>query len=176
MRSRLESAPIWVFGPVSGVLFGLAMTVWPSGRDGDASWTERVIVGVLAGAAFGVVMGRFLRRGFGMSRDELAALPIEQRRAVLRAAVRGPAPADPAVRAAALRRVSRTHELLRRRPRFSVAVSLIALVVYAVQAVTRSPWWWLAFAMFCGFLALRVTARRRIERRMVTLSTPSTAS
>jgi len=166
----VAGAPIWTLGLLSGVLFGAAMTVWTALQDGDVSWAVLIVLGVLSGAGFGIGMGWFLRRELGEFRDELAGLPLDQRRAVLRSTARGPAPADPAVRAAALRQAQRSRELLERRSRFNLIVFTVGVVGYALLALTQSPWWWLAFAMFAGFLTVQLAMRRRIDRRIDVLS------
>jgi hypothetical protein len=174
VRSRLAAVSTWAWGLISGLLFGTGMTVWFSLQEGDVPWIVRIVLGVLAGAMFGTAMGVYFRREFGAARDELAALPLGQRRAVLRSAVRGPAPTDPAVRAAALRRVERTRNLLQRRSRFNLIFFTVALVGYALLALWQSPWWWVAFALFAVQLAGQLAMRHRLDRRISVLSTPPT--
>lgn len=171
MRTRLAAAPPWVLGLISGSLFGAAMTLWASRQDGDVSWTVLIVLGVLAGGQFGVGMGVFLGPAIGGLQEEMRALPEEQRRAVLRSATRGPAPADPVVREAALRRARRNGDL-QQRPRFRLTFFTLASIGYALLAITQSPWWWVAFAMFTALLAGQLVVPRRIARRIAVLSDP----
>jgi MFS family permease len=163
---------MWVYGLVSGLLFGTAMTGFSALRDDGGSWRLRIVLGVLAGILFGVGMSVFMRRDFGASRDELVALTVEQRRAVLRAAGRGPAPSDPEIRAVALRQAQRGLDLLRRRRLSSLVVFGLALVLEASLALTSSPWWWFAVAMFAAAVAAQFILPRRLERRIGILSAP----
>ena len=177
MEAYLIAAPVWVRSVVLGVFFGVAMAVVPFGGGGD--WAGRGVVGVVGvvgGIFFGFFMDRFIKRDLGASDAELRDLPIAQRRAAMRAAWRGPAPTDPAVRAAALHNAENTRDVTDRRWRLTTmvfVVFVVFLVVYTVMALTRSPWWWLAFAMFAGLLALHLTSRRRVERRIGVLSGPT---
>ena len=176
LRAYLATAPVWVQSVFMGVFFGVSMTLWPAGSGG--SWIGRILGGVVGGALFGFFMGRFVKREFGAIRSELADLPPDQRRAAMRAAGRGPAPADPVVREAALQCAKHRRDLVERRWRFNNTVFAVALALYAVMALTRSPWWWAAFAMFAAFLVGQLRSPHRVERRIAVLSdgTPAAAA
>lgn len=169
VRAYLATAPVWVQSVIAGVLFGGCMTIWQAFR-GNGSWPLWILLGVLAGVFFGAFIGRMIKRDFGGSRTELAALPLDQRRAAMRAAARGPAPADAKVRRAALRQAEAARRLLQRRWRFNLVVFSVAVVGYAALALTTTPWWWAAFAMFAALLAGQFASRRRLDRRIAVLA------
>lgn len=174
MRAYLVALPMWVMSAVSGVLFGAVMTVYSIVRDDDLPLAFLVGMGVLVGIAFGISIQLVLGRDFDQGRAELAALPIEQRRAAIRAVSRGPAPADPTVRKAALNQVLRTRDLYRRRARFNLTVFGAFLVLEVVLAI-RNPWYWAAVALFAGFFVAQLVLPRRLERRAAVLSSPAQA-
>ncbi len=169
IRAYLVTAPDWVRGLVAGLLFGAVMTVGPW-SDYHNGWAPRIIIGVIEGAIFGVLMGLHAKRRFGAIRSELASLPFDQRKTAMRAAVRGPAPAEPATRAAALHYVEHRRELTKRQWWSGIAVYGVALVAAAVLALTDSPWWWISCAFFAPLLIGLLLSPRRFRSRIAVLS------
>jgi hypothetical protein len=170
MRAYLAGVPTWVSSVISGVLFGAAMTVYSVVRDGSLPWAYLTVMGALVGAAFGITLHLLVGRELGASRAELAALPLDQRREALRAMGRHPVPTDPTVRRVALNQALATRDLYRRRTRFTLATFGVFLLLEAFLAITSSPWYWAAVALFAVMAAAQVVLPRRLDRRIALLS------
>jgi hypothetical protein len=102
MRAYLLTAPRWVLCLLYGLPFGAIMSIgilW----DNSSGALQVILFGLVVGLLYGAgatFMNEKPRREVGALIGEV---PREQFGAVFRAARRGPAPADPEVRAAALR-------------------------------------------------------------------------
>jgi hypothetical protein len=172
VRAFLAERPTWVVWILTGAAFGVAMSVClPFVLHGD--WVFRVITGVVLGALggvlFGFLMSRIFTRDIAAARAVLDELPVEQRTAAIRAAARGPAPADPVIRRAALRQAENSRDSINRWWRFNTAVYGGGTVLYAALALTVSWWWWFLFALFASLLVVTLTSRRRVDRRIAVL-------
>jgi hypothetical protein len=165
-QPRLLNAPWWVLALVTGVPFGLVMGVFVAVRDGDPLLAA--YMGAVAGTFFGLAMGVVLARQNRRARAALTVAP-GQELAVLRAAGKGPAPADPAVREAALRLVIDQRRQLARWRIPSLVLFGAFAVLDAVVAITGNPWLWLGVALFVGLAALPLVTARRVERRIAVL-------
>jgi hypothetical protein len=173
-RAYVLTAPDSVRAVITGLIFGAFMTIAPwSGSHGG--WTERILLGVVEGAVFGVYMAWSYKRDFDANRVELRALPPDQRRTAVRAVTRDPVPSDSATRAAALHYAQQSLELTKRRWRMGVIVYFAMLAISAVLALTGSPWWWLGFAFVAGLLVKFLQSPRRLEQRVAALSGGTTA-
>lgn len=173
MRRFLIQAPWWVLSVVTGVPFGVAMVVMshvllPSVGHPTRSLPliANVILGMLAGVVFGAVMGPLAARLNRRTRSVLGPLPAEDFAVVLRAAARGPVPADPRLRRAAGRLAQlRLDELNRNRAGTSAVFSLGFLMeVYA--AVVTSAWFWLGALVCASVIAGQLWFPRRLRRRI----------
>jgi hypothetical protein len=111
MRVSVEKSPAWVICLLTGVPFGAAMGTY-SKIDGS-SLKFAVIGGVLIGFLFGTTMAFTLRRQRKLLVRAVGpdTSPVD-RRAAGRALRRGPVPADPEVRAAAIRLARHQLDLL----------------------------------------------------------------
>jgi Flp pilus assembly protein TadB len=167
----LLRAPWWVLSLVTGGLFGVNMALFGALFQ-EERWPVAVVGGVLAGVLFGAVMGPLLARQNRRWRDSVGTSSTDDLRRARRAARGGPVPTDPEQRALAHRLVTTQLGELRRRRRLSVTVFSVFLVLEAVMAVTRSPWFWLAAAFFAAMLALVLAYPRRLERRAAELAPP----
>lgn len=169
MRERLLHAPAWVLGLLNGSLFGLFWTAFTRYSDGD-SWTSALVQGALMGLFFGAVMGRLQHRQQQGVRDVAGRSPEGLSRRVRRAAVRGPVPAEPAVREAArglaLAQLVQLDRQRRWAPTFFVLVGLLS----AYLAMTDSPWWWLAVVAWAVAAVGHPWLRSRLRRRTALLS------
>lgn len=173
MRRFLIQAPWWVISVVTGVPFGVAMVVGFHVLLPSAGPTARslplianVILGVIAGAVFGAVMGPLAARRNRQARSVLGPLPAEDFAVVLRAAARGPVPADPRLRRAAGRLAQlRLDELNRNWARTS-AVFLLGLLLEVYAAVVMSAWFWLGALVAASAIVGQLWFPRRLRRRI----------
>jgi hypothetical protein len=170
MRDRLLSLPIWalflVIGvPCFAVMFAIELIV---GDDLQWSLISAALFGVLAGAAttFGFKLsGRMEKSAFGDA-------SVDVRREARRAVRTGPVPADPAVRAAALRLAEFSlQRLLRTRPVLIVCAAVV--VVGTAVTALDSPWSLLLLAIYAPAIAGMVfLTPRRLRARIALLSEP----
>lgn len=161
-------SPWWVQGLVSGLLFGIGMTVISGVRDGG--WVSAAVGGAVGGTFFGLVMGVTMSKINRCMFGGLEGLSRTEVRTVLRASSRGPAPADPRLREAARALVHRQHDEMVRTWRRSIVTFVVALVLYVALALVQSSWWWLAAVVFLGFLIWLLTTPERLRRRLSVLS------
>ena len=141
----------------------------------DSSWTEATVVRGLHGVLFGLVMGVIVAR---QNRGVRAAAGSEDPEFVVRAAkaaVRGPAPDDPALREAARRIAVHRAGLIRRYRRWAVPFLLILMTLLIGLAVFSGrilPG--LVAAGLVGLLAVPLLLLpRHAERRAARLRDPS---
>lgn len=138
-------------------------------RPWSVSLVVGLVVAVVVGGWIGVVVAVGERsRGVPL---ELRALSPEQRLAALRALRRGPAPADPAARAAAVNLMGRSLYQDRERRRVTV-VCLGAAAVLALSAAAladTSVVGLLAAGMSLVALVLALLEPRRLRRRLAVL-------
>ena len=173
LRGAFLRAPWWVLSAIAGVIFGIGqfLTNLGEGRSTGASATGALIAGLI----FGLIMGPFSAR---QHRRFLAAqgdVPRESQREVRRAVMRGPAPSDPEVRAAAARVVAlQLTQLHRLWWGVILWVALVALALWL--AVSESPWWLLCGSVSGGFLAYELWLPRHLQQRerLLASSRPST--
>lgn len=98
LRDWWATAPLWVHSVLAGALVGVGDAVLIVR---DTGWMGRTVWGVVAGAVVAVITYLSSRGRFDATRTDLADLPPSQHGTAVRAARRGPVPADPAVRAVA---------------------------------------------------------------------------
>ena len=169
MRTWLLTAPRWVHQVTSGVLFAVVWTAIWLVEDDDAPWAA-LVGGVVAGALFGLLMGAWSHRTAQGTRAAIGELTPRERRAAARASWRGDVPADPGVRAAAVRMVDHQLALYLPLRAFTLVVGAVFLAGYVLAALISSPWWWLAAAFWAGMLALSLLAPSRLRRRRALLT------
>jgi hypothetical protein len=115
---------------------------------------------------FGLIMGRLLYRQFAALRHAMGPGSREALQTTARGAWRGPLPEDPAAREAALRLARYQLGELRRRRTVTYAVFAVALALETWLALTSSPWFWLAVAMFGLSLVVSLAFPRVLRRRI----------
>jgi hypothetical protein len=167
VRGSLLRAPTWVLSLVMGTTFGLAMFAV---QLLEGSTAPAAAAGAcLGGVFFGLVMGPFSRRMNNRFREATAGLPAAQQRAVRRAVMRGPVPADPLVRRSAAGVIA--HQLaLYRRMRWTPVLYLAFIASSLWLAASDSGWYALVALLFAGFGALHLWTPRHLERRRRLLS------
>jgi len=157
------TAPRWAHCIAAGALFGAIWTVL-SRLQGEP-WAASLGGGVFGAVFFGLFFGWWLHRQIARTRELLAQTPGVDPRVVSRAARRGSVPDDPGVRTAALALVEQQQAVLRRQRVLQRVMWPVMIALGAHQAVSSSPWWWLAVALFVFFLVLGLVEPRRLDRR-----------
>lgn len=154
-----------VFGVITGI-----------GNPDD--WPFRVGLGLVTGLLLGVMMAFTVRNWQRRLAPAVEGLSPEARKAAYRAARRGPAPAEPEVRAAALEIAER--QLARvRKARIWLVIATVCVVLSAVlttlDALTSGnddgqPWWrlWPA-VLVSGVLGAQLFQPRQLRRRIAVL-------
>src|SRR3954454_2835079 len=137
MRTHLAKPPRWVLAVITGFPFGITMGIFTK-IDGPTSWTESVVGGLVIGVVFGVAMAFSLDKRLCTMDAAVGDLPTGKRKAAHRAADRGPLPADPEIRAAALRIAMNKLDLLRPKKLFIVAAMVLLLTSTVGLVVTES--------------------------------------
>ena len=164
VRTWLLTAPRWVHRVVSGGLFAVFMTVFFGVQD-DSSWVTALIGGVVSGVVFGLIMGSWSHRTARGTHAVIGALTPGERRRAARASWRGPVPAEPAVRDAAVRMIDHQLTLYLPLRALTLVVGVLMLALYVAVALTSSPWWWAVAALWAGMITLSLLAPRRLRQR-----------
>jgi uncharacterized membrane protein YraQ (UPF0718 family) len=170
MRTYLLTAPRWAVGLYSGLFFGIGIAVVTRSFDQPTSWLVAAVTGVVTGVLIGAVMAFTI----GVQRRDLRAaagdLPAAQLLDAYRAAVRGPIPADPQVRAAAARVAQRLIHAVRQTWILSSALAIL-LVVGAVMNTTTGEYGLAAMLAAAALAnATEVYQLKRLRRRVERLS------
>ena len=124
---------------------------------------------VVQGVFFGLLMGLFLARTNNRTRAAVGGMPINREAAVYRAAAKGPVPEDPQVRAAASRLVAHQLDQSQRNIKWTIVVFTTFLILSTWLAVSSSPWWWSAVALWCAFIGWSIWLPSRLRRRLTVL-------
>lgn len=136
MRAAKSDPPRWLTAVLTGVPFGVALGLWVK-LDGG-SWLGAGFI-ALSGIPFGLCMASW---SANWKHDLDAAegdLPPAQLQEARRAATRGPVPADPAVRKAAIRIAAAQLPPVRQR-RLMVLAGGVMVVCAAGAAADGSLW------------------------------------
>ncbi|WP_328333494.1 hypothetical protein OHA70_16710 [Kribbella sp. NBC_00382] len=169
MRVSVEKTPAWVICVVTGVPFGAAMG-FISRSDGD-SLRGAAISGAVVGLAFGIAMAFTLRRQLQhLVRAVGPDTSRVDRRAAGRALRRGPVPADPNVRAAAIRLARHQLELLGRWRLRSVIIWSLLLAISIVGIFDGSRWRIALVALYLFLLGYQVIRPRMLRSRLEELT------
>lgn len=138
MRNFLVSAPGWLYAVVTGMLFGIPM-IFVFGI-GDGRTVFAIAYGVVSGILFGAGMAFATRKQRHEARVATASVPEANRSAAHRAVWRGPAPADPTIRAAALRLAEQQLRSTLRSRTAGVIIFTLGLGL-AIANLFREPDW-----------------------------------
>jgi hypothetical protein len=175
MRMSPQDLPSWAVGTLSGILYGVLFAL-AARYLMELRWTGALIVGGIQAPLFGAAMGFVSRQMKHLvaptaGGDELTR---KQRGIALRAAQRGPIPADPAVRAAAAEYARRHLDQAEKRwHRILIAFGAFFLLVSFVVGVFDDdrPWWRallpLCGAAVCSYLLFQP---RHLRRRITALT------
>ena len=170
VRRRPGGRPWWQTALLAGVPFGILMGLSAGWR--GVGWPWAVADGAVGTVLFGVLMATTLDRLQQRVLTGTGDLTPDELGTALRAARRGPAPAEPRLREAVRTLAQHQHEEQLRARRLGLVVFPVMVVGYLVLALTASPWWWLAAAGALALVVLTVTAPARSRRRLVTLGGP----
>jgi uncharacterized membrane protein (UPF0136 family) len=159
----MEKVPAWATCLLIGIPFGAAM--------GTYSWVDgtspkyAVISGAITGLIFGIAMTLFLRRQNAQLLQAVGDLPPPLRRAANRA-MRGAVPADPEVRAAAIRMAKYRLSVMRRWRTASLIIWGLLLALAVITLLNGSLWRLVLVALFLLFLVFQFTEPRRLRARI----------
>jgi hypothetical protein len=168
VRDRLLQAPWWVLSLVIGGTYGGVLALFGRFRDGE-SWGAALAGGLVSGGIFGAGMGPCVRWQNKRLLAAVGSVPGHVRRAATRTAWRGPVPADPELRAAALRIIDHQLAEWQRRRTFLVGTYAVFTGLCVVLALTSSASWWLAALGFGGMLGVSVLMPGWLRRRRTLL-------
>ncbi|MFI5706661.1 hypothetical protein [Kribbella sp. NPDC051620] len=178
MRDRLHALPVWLFLLLNWVsvtvLLFIALTIQFAVRpvDLDPSATWKLLIAAVSGLLIAAPLTWSLKQRWRLQDRAMGDAPVDVRRAAAKAAWKGPVPADPEVRAAALR-LAEEHLAKTRKARVLVFVGVGLVLISAVaSAVTGSPWRLLFVALYVPLLVTVLRAPGRLRRRIAQLSEP----
>jgi hypothetical protein len=169
MRRLWLKAPWWLWVLIWPPCIAVAMTIlwhqapWSPPRPG---WTFSAIMGVVFGVVAGSTAGWWHAQWERQDRAILRLLPTEDRPVALRAAVRGPIPADPEIRRVVRQLIN--HRLTR--PKYKKGQWKERLwFVLTLCIVYISPgfsWFWLTVAAISAYLTVHdIIKVRRLRQR-----------
>ncbi len=177
MIERLRNGPWWVLAIVGGLLFFVGqLPVVVLVADGGNPLVS-VLAALVGSALFGVFLGIFtvrLRRRFEPHLEGPDGQPLThaQKKALGRAALRGPLPTDPSQRRAAAGVARVNLDLLRRQRWYAVPGYGLFTVLAVYLAATHTPWYALTVPLFAGLLVYWLWTYRQVRRRLPLLEGP----
>ncbi|TCM42767.1 hypothetical protein [Kribbella sp. VKM Ac-2568] len=139
VRSYLANLPRWALALATGLPFGIAIAVTLK-IAGPEGWTAAAVGGLIGAVAFGLPVAFAIDMRRRMVRAAIGDLPADKSKAARRAVDRGPIPADPETRAAALRLAAEQLHRFRRVHKLTVALGVLLLISGVGQVVTTSAW------------------------------------
>lgn len=156
-----------------GVPFGVLMGLFGAYRHGHDA-VDGLVTGIFSGVLFGLAMSWLTARQQA-ARDRrtapfTAGLTAQGRTLAMRASHRGPVPDDPAIRAAAAALARDQLEQTTSQRGRNLAGLAAFTVLELVQALTSSPWFWLAVLLFAGFFVALLRQPRALHRRLSRLN------
>lgn len=129
-------------------------------------WTDALIEGVLAGSVYGVIMAFVVHRRYGRYREAIGGVRQRDVRRAAREARRGKVPEDPEARRAAYRLLDLQLGELRRQRKWAPVFFVLLLALSVFLAVSQSAWWWCITPVWLGFAAMYFVYPHRLEPRL----------
>ncbi|TDU83396.1 hypothetical protein EV138_5860 [Kribbella voronezhensis] len=171
MRNRLISLPTWALFPVTAVPW--TAVLFAVGLIDGGSWREALLPAATVGVIVGLGTAMALKYRWRTEQHALGPIPAEDRRTAMRAARKGPAPADPEVRAAALRLAQRQLQEVRRRyPLLAIAGAVYA-AADLIGVFVYSHWYLLIPAVLVVPMAISLARTpKQLRARIALLSEP----
>ena len=173
MRAYLSDPRRSVQALIAGVPFGIAMGL--SAKLGGAGWAGAGFIAT-SGIPFGLIMGPWASRWRRERAQAEAGLATDKLRAARRAASRGPVPADPEVREAAIRIASHQLANILRHRIFRMLLGGVMLLATVGAAAAGSLWALVYGLAAAGSLYFHGYWPRQLKRRIELLSAPDTPS
>ncbi|MEV6411368.1 hypothetical protein [Kribbella sp. NPDC051718] len=171
MRERLGRIPTWALVPLMGVPVGAAMGISVT-KDGGSTGSA-MLSGILLGLFFGLAMTFALNRQRPLVRQALGTNTSPAlRRAAIRAVRWGPVPADPEVRAAAIRLAEYQLNLLRGQRRVLLIVwpLLLAATIASTLAYDNAPWPIALVAIYLSLIGYQLLRPKILRARIEELT------
>ncbi|ONI73980.1 hypothetical protein BWI15_11355 [Kribbella sp. ALI-6-A] len=163
VRAYLNTAPRWILCLLYGLPFGAIMSIgilWDHWSDP----LEIILFGLVAGLLYGALVTFATEKPRREVRALIGEVPRDEWSTVFRAARRGPAPADPELRAAALR--LNRHDAAKARLGVWMTLPFVVLMIAAVvfKPDGRPQWSVLAVLAVVG-VGYQWMSSRRLDRR-----------
>ncbi|GAA0941744.1 hypothetical protein GCM10009554_33630 [Kribbella koreensis] len=172
MRGRLGTIPTWASVLLMGLPFGVAMGI--SVTKDRGSTESAVVSGILLGLFFGLAMTIASNRQRPLLRQALGTNTSPAlRRAATRAVRRGPVPADPEVRAAAIGLAEYQLNLLTGRRRLSLIIwpLVLAAIIASTLVFDDAPWPIALIAICLSLIADQILRPKYLRARIAVLKT-----
>ncbi|MGY1856036.1 hypothetical protein [Modestobacter sp. SYSU DS0290] len=178
MAVPVPRLPWWAQSLLVGLLcasaaFGAALLV--TDDDPARSLPPVLLSGLVVGVAGALGRVPNARRDDALYREVTEGLGDDEARTAHRAARRGPVPADPRVRGAAVRLLDGRLTAATHLPGVTLAVLVLVGGYTVVLALTGTPWWWLGTAVVLGAAVSWYREPARLRRRRAELTGDSSA-
>ncbi|MGY1844020.1 hypothetical protein [Modestobacter sp. SYSU DS0875] len=173
MAVPVPRLPWWAQSLLVGLLCALAgvgAALLVSHDDLGRDLAQALLSGLVVGFAGGLGTAWNARRQDARFREATAGLGDDGARAAHRAVRRGPVPGDPRVREAAVRLLDVRLDVATQHPGLNLACILLVGGYAAVQALTRTPWWWLGVLVALGAAVSWYREPVRLRRRRAELT------
>ncbi|WP_112237919.1 hypothetical protein [Kribbella monticola] len=171
MRNRLISLPTWALFLVTAVLW--TAVLFAVGLIEGGHWQDALLPAAPVGVVVGLGTALALKHRWRMEHQALGPIAATDRRTAMRAAQKGPAPADPEVRAAALRLAQRQLQEVRRRYPLLAIAGAVYTTADLVGAFVFSNWFLLVPAVLVVPMAISLARHpKRLRARIALLSEP----
>jgi hypothetical protein len=171
MESYVRNAPWWVWSLLGGAV--VAVCTATAFKLADWDWPSALATGAAAGAIFGAISGPITARSVKTAQDASGAedLTREQMRSAGRAALRGPAPADPVARSVAARLATQQRDQTRSLRPWLVAPATVMLVLFLFLALTSPSegWWWGMVVLAGALIGFGLVLPRHFRHRSAML-------
>jgi hypothetical protein len=142
----------------------------------DRSVGRSLLSAALSGLFFGPVFGALTYRTAQRQRAAMGTLPDRESRLARRAATRGPVPADPQVRDAALRVANFRLDQAKRQLVWGSLFWAVIIAIGMWLVMTDSPWWAVPVMLFAGLLIFQLRLPGHLRRRVALLQHQGSAS
>ncbi|MDX6279331.1 MAG: hypothetical protein QOH03_402 [Kribbellaceae bacterium] len=170
MRDRLNSMPVWVLFILNWLIWSALLSATGLIRRESLAWM--VLPAVIVAFVIAVAMTLALKARWRAEDRALGDASRTLRREASRATWTGPIPANPEIRAAAVRLAEEQLRRTRRVRPFLIVVMTLAAVSAIGAAVLGSPWQLLSVVFYFPVLILLLISPNRLRKRIALLSEP----
>lgn len=169
MRSHLSSAPRWKLALILGGVFASVVTAWSMLVIGDDVMLS-LTTGLAGGAVFGTLAARMAVRRRAQWTAAVGDVDRSDLQIVCRAAVRGPAPADPHLREAAKNFAAHIVERRQNERIRDIVIPSAFIILVLVLGASTSAWWFAAVPPVLLLVFMERSNTRTLRRRIALLS------